>query len=95
MYLVNEKNISFRGRLKFRHKDYYGAIIDFTTALSLNNKNIENLILRAKSYFFNDNDDDDELGCLDLQSAIKLGSKEAEELEKDLCEGDEIVETRN
>ena len=75
--------------MKYFKTDYEGAISDFSNTLSHDNKNIEALIWRAKSYYFNEDDYDDILGRIDLETAIGLGSSEAKELLSSLYESGE------
>ena len=66
--------------MKYFKEDYDGAIEDFSKTLSHDKKNIEALIWRAKTYYFNDRNYDDILARIDLQTAMDLGSMEAKEL---------------
>jgi tetratricopeptide (TPR) repeat protein len=70
----------YRSKLYYDKDEYTIALKDINEAIKLNNKDAYYYISRALIYIYNENEYDDDLAEDDLYTALKMGSKEAQEL---------------
>jgi hypothetical protein len=75
--------------LRYFKNSFELALKDINQAIRLNKEDPIYYIARAKIYYYNDNEYDDELAVEDLYTAIKMGSEEAKKLLEEYFEEDE------
>ena len=70
----------YRSKLYYDKDEYTIALNDINEAIKLNNKDADYYISRALIYIYNESEYDDDLAEDDLYTALKMGSKEAQDL---------------